>query len=472
MKVLVIASATAFIMSVDLPAADVATDKSIRQHIEWLSDSNEHTRRNAASALASFGPEAKPAVDALINGLSDKTDSDLRMYSAKALGAIGPDAKKAIPELESALSDESRFVRKAAAMALGQIGSTPDRVVDELIARFGDNDLYVRRAASKALAELKSRSVPALIKTLGHKNEEFRFRAANALSTMREHALKGLEEALDSDDVLVRRGAAHALAWFHGVLPTEAVPMFVDKLHDSDPEVRKWIAKALTRCFERSEPAKEALLKALERENHTAFEIVIALSERAGQMKALEEIVSLLGHESADVRAQMTRSIGLAGLSDSRAAPEIERLLDDPKVAHRAAEALFRIAPTDERIRAKVDKIHAKQKSDEPYPGYLEDLVLIKRSINLEGPDSNFSSGEACQAATRIFANIEFAGKAKKQVMDILGEPKDISVYAGSIADESPGILIYRFDTGFGGMEYRMIFDGELVTEIKKTGMD
>ena len=57
-------------------------------------------------ALENMGPDAKDAVPALINALSDP-DRGVRQASVKALGRIGPAAKAAVPALSRALKKGS-----------------------------------------------------------------------------------------------------------------------------------------------------------------------------------------------------------------------------------------------------------------------------------------------------------------------------------------------------------------------------
>ena len=80
---------------------------------------------SAATALGSFGPEAKEALPELIACLAWVGDDDdtwsLRRSAALALGRIGPDAKLAIPALRALLQSENPDIRDAARVALVQI---------------------------------------------------------------------------------------------------------------------------------------------------------------------------------------------------------------------------------------------------------------------------------------------------------------------------------------------------------------
>ena len=71
----------------------------------------------AALALAGIGPDAGPAVPALIEGLKDARPFQRRKCAA-ALGQIGPSAAAAVPRLKELLEDKDPEVKKQAAEAL------------------------------------------------------------------------------------------------------------------------------------------------------------------------------------------------------------------------------------------------------------------------------------------------------------------------------------------------------------------
>src|SRR5436305_1546545 len=75
----------------------------------------------AARSLRRFGPEAAPAIPALLEALKAK-DDEVRYQAAWTVGKIGPAAEEAVPALIAAMKDENALVREHAAEALGDIG--------------------------------------------------------------------------------------------------------------------------------------------------------------------------------------------------------------------------------------------------------------------------------------------------------------------------------------------------------------
>jgi len=106
------------------------------------------------------------------------------------------------------------------------------------------------------------------------------------------------------------------------------------------------------------------------------------------------------------------------------------------------------------------------------YEGYERDRVLIRSTYRLSAPVLNASSGEAVQAAHRIFKNIRFVGLSRAQVLAILGDPKTISGYGVTADAAADSPLTYRFDSGFGGCEYVLRFAKGVVTQVDQKGLN
>ncbi len=89
----------------------------------WISDLDGAaplTRTSAAYAIASLGPQAVPAVPALIKALGDDVPA-VRFPVAYALGEIGTGASDAVPALEKLLDDRNDDVVHIARKSLKKI---------------------------------------------------------------------------------------------------------------------------------------------------------------------------------------------------------------------------------------------------------------------------------------------------------------------------------------------------------------
>jgi HEAT repeat protein len=95
---------------------------------ENLRSGDGHLLQETILALGRFGPEAAPAVPALVEQLHCQSTNTyevppavIRVQAARALGEIGPAARRAIPDLIVLLQDKSSAVRKAAEQSLKKI---------------------------------------------------------------------------------------------------------------------------------------------------------------------------------------------------------------------------------------------------------------------------------------------------------------------------------------------------------------
>ena len=123
-------------------------------------------------------------------------------------------------------------------------------------------------------------------------------------------------------------------------------------------------------------------------------------------------------------------------------------------------------------MRGQVDAYFTRHRLDGPYPGYRDDLRLAVRNMDYEGPASNFSAPEAIEAAHRIFANVDFIGKTKQEVLGILGDPKALSAYARGRYDAPKAQLVYCYASGLGGWEYKLLFKDGRVESVESDGLN
>ncbi|MCA9267735.1 MAG: HEAT repeat domain-containing protein, partial [Planctomycetales bacterium] len=130
---------------------------------EALTDARPAVRRDTAVALASIGPDAAAAVDALQNTLASDEDSDVQSAAAYALGRIGPAAQSAAQALTDALGDSSTAA--IAAWALANVAPSEAAVaqaaVPQLIKNLELNHATEREQAAHALALFGARAADA-----------------------------------------------------------------------------------------------------------------------------------------------------------------------------------------------------------------------------------------------------------------------------------------------------------------------
>jgi HEAT repeat protein len=261
-------------------------------------------RREAVSALAEFGPQAKPVVGALVATLGDKDevrgpasmtlagmgsaavpavaavlqdkDERVRVGAAYVLSRIGKDAKEAVPALAEALADQNLYVGYLAAEALAKIGPEAKAAAPALAAALHTEAMRVddafpvgkgdalRDITAVALAKIgpdAKEAIPVLIDVVEWRKyrsrtshdfdiERLRATAADALRRISRETPKTLAPkliaGLKDKDPGIRWRTASALGHL-GPDATEAMPALTHALKDADPYVRDHAAEALKR---------------------------------------------------------------------------------------------------------------------------------------------------------------------------------------------------------------------------------
>lgn len=94
------------------------------------------------------------------------------------------------------------------------------------------------------------------------------------------------------------------------------------------------------------------------------------------------------------------------------------------------------------------------------------DRVLIRKTVLLK-PSLNASSPEAVAASIRIFERVPFLFKTREEVLKLLGDPATISDYGQRAGADPDSPMIYRFDTGYGGIQYTIGFSGGKVDRVQ-----
>jgi hypothetical protein len=152
----------------------------------------------AELGFEALGPEAKPAVPALIHLLGDR-DDEVRIAALHGLRGIGPAAKAAVPALLGCIQQTNTTVRYFAVFALGTIHEEPGSVIPVLIevvkadkGRADTNIGTTRKPGTSDLADIAifalgnygteaKAAVPTILPCLSHSITYVRKHATNAL---------------------------------------------------------------------------------------------------------------------------------------------------------------------------------------------------------------------------------------------------------------------------------------------------
>lgn len=219
--------------------------------------------------------------------------------------------------------------------------------VQGLIDALEHEDFIVRKEATRALKYMgDQRAVPALIKSMEYEDWHSKF---SVLSTVRANAAEALGkiqsreavipliERLEDSDAEVRWKAAEALG---RIGEDESLEPLIYALNDSDGDVRKQAARALG---ELDDPmAVDALIEALSDRDWPVRKNAATSLGRIGDERALKPLLNALDDKDIDVRRH---AIGALVKMKSKAVKPLLKKLYDPDWQTRAiaAESLGRI---------------------------------------------------------------------------------------------------------------------------------
>jgi HEAT repeat protein len=284
----------------------VEAREAVHLIIKALGDSDASVRANAAIALGLIGFDAKDlaeGVNALKNLLTKYGEEGIVKYqAARALGRLGPDAAPAIPALLHAIrSTVSSEVRQAAAYALGSAAWDSHRGPD---VRAINGLLYALQNPNERSAEVRIEALFSLI-VLGppmqgaEKTAERRALEAHTqdkskivriwsrvalmrLDKVSSHYLEPIAKLLKDPDMRVRMNAARAFA-IMGKDAKANVRDLVYALDDKEPDVLVWVCIALGQM---RDAGQEALTKLEGLAQNQDPRVKQAAAEAIGNIKA------------------------------------------------------------------------------------------------------------------------------------------------------------------------------------------
>ena len=305
--------------------------------------------------LTEFAPEKEPyflpyvtiiltqigesGIPALLQGLNDDSPY-IRKGAAAVLGHIGD--KRAVEPLFALLKDPESGVREATVYALGLIG---DKRATGPLTQMLNNSTYPVPADDIiwALGKIKDETaVNVVLARLTDENAVIRARAAIALGEIGAvTAINSLIEALQDEERIVRSSALQAL----GMIEDEGAILALLGALQSEA-LRSDAIDALAKVED--DRALEALIELLTADDsYDRYQAVLTLAKK-GDKRAVDPLIEALKEdESAGVRAEAARALGVIG--DERAIGPLTEALEDPSdfVRLYAAEALEQIRGTE-----------------------------------------------------------------------------------------------------------------------------
>lgn len=156
---------------------------------------DDDLRWQAALVAGEIGPEAAPAVPALIEALKHEQVHRPARFAASTSVALGKIGKAAVPSLIEVLSDTRPHARLNAAAALGQIGPDARAAASALVSVLSEADGDLRLIVTLSLVSIGAddpRMAPALIEMAGSGEEHMRAAATEALARIAPQTLGDL----------------------------------------------------------------------------------------------------------------------------------------------------------------------------------------------------------------------------------------------------------------------------------------
>lgn len=318
------------------------------------------------ASLGNVGPDAVPAVPAILVELSSSEDAEVRAVAANALEEIGADRKGVREALRKATADPDARVRIEAALAvvkldpLDETGTAAiraafadvevrdnavrglarlaprvgERFVNELAITLVDTDVMIRYGSARALEGLGAAAAPA--------TEALARRAVGAEATLdRLHAIDAL--------AAIGSGAAKAVPALASTLQETRVPL--EKMQPTGPAINLAVhsAFALLRIQPATPAAETVLLAAARNPKESINDRVKACEWLARERKdpeALQALVALNGYTNGLSRREPTRA--LTRLGRPEAVPALVEILSSwfQPARLEAARSLGELGPT------------------------------------------------------------------------------------------------------------------------------
>jgi HEAT repeat protein len=314
----------------------------------------------AQGALALMPSRLKEDWLALIRALKDP-DPEVIRNATIALVAKGPSGLSVV----LGVYEKEKSPEKRAAMLAGMSGVSHPKVIAALVRALRFGDWRERGVALAGLSFHKDSALPMLKQLAQSSDKRDRLAVIEALNAINTpNALKLLLQMARSEpDEQIRCEALLALSNY-GV--KEAIPLLADLVQKGEPTTASTAAIGLTRYGEEGRKVLRRLLNSERRETRLAAAkalatlndpaaietlkqqantadipqriTVLQLMARAGDEKALRELIGFLSHDEPVVRLRARLSIYAVG---KQAIPLLIQTLDSPDNKLRAESALI-----------------------------------------------------------------------------------------------------------------------------------
>ena len=341
--------------------------------IQALDNENRGVRAGAAEALGKIGPEAKEAVQKLIEILlKDREDCSVRVAAARALEEI----KSESPEVISALiavrktmeavwgwqcySDQRRELRERFLRSLARLGLIA--VPQIIVALKEEKDASVKSDLAGVLEAIASPAadpglVAEIIALISYERDSLvKASLIRALGKMGSAAKDGAELLVQ----IVQKGAepsevrVNALIALGKIAGPGGIEVLREALGERDPSIREAAAKALGEIGLKASEVVVDLCESLRDENASVRKAAAEALAKIG-LASLDCLITALNHRYWYVRELAAWALGELGPAAKKAVPSLIARFNDKDLGVRktAVEAVGKILKSFEPEKAE-----------------------------------------------------------------------------------------------------------------------
>lgn len=415
-------------------------ERAIDALIEALNDRDVQIWHDATQALAHLGPKAAPALDALMLGM-ESGDEQRRFRTAYAIGSIG---RAALPAMQQRLNEESGNIREVAVQAIGLMGPDAVAATSDLIERFADKGEHIRSLAVNSLAQIGPATIEPLHAALANTQPEFRAGSAKALAAIGEAAQTAMPKliALSSTDPDsgVRAATVAALGRIAPDRP-EIIEPLVQALQDESNEVKRAAVEAWIPVSPQIQSqATPHLVALLAKQDDTLRTGVLLILNRFGpraEAATLALLDQLVKHPDSTELTTTLGQIGKSALEPTYAALREQRIT--PAQVARIVQGMPSTLKRDIARKTNdespiVRELAASTLGDlVPFP--RDGVQLLSHGIRDE---SNAVRHAAARSTQRIGVKARAVGEALSQAIATESEPDICAIMIRAFAAIRP----------------------------------